>query len=249
VQGRGLVLLGGERSFRVILRPMQRPTLLSLVAALAVSYGGCVQSVTLPRAVESSAPLRDRLAQYRELAPERMGTTLLRDGTTESTVDSQLNLANGTIVYDSSDLLSLVARESKTAQHVASARTQLRVGYGLLGGGLGMAGLGTLVFFGGASLRWSLATLVVSSGLMAASAIGMLVAAPVMVLASAASSRDAMLSFDDDFRSNLGLCEGAAGLQDCSRAPPAPRTTLEPAPRAVHTDASNVRLTLLRLRF
>jgi hypothetical protein len=238
-----------KRSLRVILRSMQRPTVASLVALLALSSGGCLQSVTLPHAVESSAPVADRLAQYREFAPERMGATMIRDGVAENTLDSRLHLANGTIVYDSSDLVSLVARESKTAQHVARARMQVRVGYGLLGGAVGMAGLGTLAFFGGNSLHWSLVTIAVTTGLMAASVIGMLIAAPVMILASAASSRDAMLSFDDDFRSNLGLCEGASGLQDCLRGPQTPRPTVEPAPRPLRTDAANDRMPLFRLRF
>ncbi|MDP3275688.1 MAG: hypothetical protein Q8Q09_10870 [Deltaproteobacteria bacterium] len=228
---------------------MQRKAIRALVAVFGFSFAGCVQSVTLPLAVGPSAPLRDRMAQYRDFAPRRVSVTLYRDGLGETTVDSQLHLANDTIVYDSADLLPLVARTSMTAQHIASARRSTRVGCGLLGGGLAAVGLGTLAFFGGASLPWSITALAVSTGLLAFTAIAMLVAGPIMLVIAAASSRDAMLVFDDDFRSNLGLCEGPSGVQDCLRGSQVPRPTPEPAPSEVRLDATNGRMPFFRLRF
>jgi hypothetical protein len=219
---------------------MEWTTGVRAAAALVMvsTMGGCVWRVTLPRALPRSEPFAARVMQYRSYAPVEMSMSFDREAGPDSTFSSELRLADGQTVYASEDLLPLVGEDSTSWRHTLRAQRQERIAYGLLGA-TGVALAVTAASFGvGLPVRGdptAIYAVGISSGLVAM-ILG--TAGGIMYFTGGPHRRDAMASFDESLRRNLGVCGVGDTLVDCaSGPPPTPPNVPQPGPRPIRTDA------------
>lgn len=196
----------------------------ALLAGVALS-AACAPRVVVPNALSRYAPIEQRRQQYNRYRAVQREITINRvDGHCGAygcappivTVYSQARLANGAVVLDPAELLPLVARDSRTARHIASARTFETAGIISLVSTMPLTVVGTGFLFGGGALGWNVDTsLHVSVPLLVFGGLAAITGG--ILRAIAADERvDAFGTYDDDFRDNLGLCVGPVERGECT---------------------------------
>jgi hypothetical protein len=189
---------------------------------------GCMPHVALPEVLPRTAPLPMRRAQYESFRPMHTETVITSTGgyygpngyqPGSSSMSTRTTLANGTPVYYSEDLFPLVGPNSRSWGHTETARTLESTSTWTTVASIPLVGLGVTFLFLGPSLRWdSGTTLGVSIPFLAVGALSGLAGGITRYIAGW-QRRDAFLTFDEDFRNNLGLCLGAMGLGECAPSP------------------------------
>jgi hypothetical protein len=175
-----------------------------------------------------TAPYEERLDSYEALRPEtqKKGLVFKTDVPKKrKKADDPLKLNDGTRVYHSEDLASLVLPDSVTAQaiqkHLEFEQQQkvwLSSGIGLTALSTGGMSLGTFVFLRGDDDQSQNLGLGIALGSLVLGAIALSVSLPVASskgeLAQKANE-DAFVNYDPSLRAFLGICERDDKLVDC----------------------------------
>ncbi len=185
---------------------------------------GCEDTHVGLRAPPRTAPLPDRIASYRLLRDESRSEIVWVNGSGQEGLrtEGDLNLANGTKVYDPGDILPVVSEDSAAAKAAREYKeldgTIMSVNYFIVGGVcVGIGGFAAIPFAG----EKKEIPLIVGIGAFATN-VAVYLATIGMRQRYHEAGRRAFAGYRDGLQRRLGVCEVDKTLVDCDLLAPVP---------------------------